>query len=248
MRRALLVAAVLSSAAFASTEATLLAPVAVERVVLPAGMVVEVESCDLESCVIRSGELRSEVARRSLGTRRDAVLALASRHGAAMRALMPNHHVATEWAVQAVEALSIREFSGPFRQSSMRAGLVGVTVVRSSHERQVHDAETVTAVCSDGVRQLPVRVVTTPLAGGLTVMSVSVDCDAELVIAGELAAGLVVRPVKGPTGTLTTLEFVGRDRVMKLRLEEGNLWLTTSLADRRVPGRDESTLVLELAH
>lgn len=114
-RRALLVAAVLSSAAFASTDATLLAPVAVERVVLPAGMVVEVESCDLESCVDSgSGELRSEVARRSLGTRRDAVLALASRHGAAMRALMPNHHVATQWAVQAVEALSIREFSARF--------------------------------------------------------------------------------------------------------------------------------------
>lgn len=163
--------------------------------VLARGTAVEVAWCNTDICEVTVDGLRGYVPSVRLGDARAQRVSRAQAHAAALRTL-GGGRVEAEFATQRVERLPLQTLQ-PTTPPPRRLGLVGVTLVKRDDARLLRDGEAVLALCSDGARELPVKVRSTQPAPGVTAVWVSVACDAELVVSLASDAA-VVDPLRLP--------------------------------------------------
>jgi hypothetical protein len=151
---------------------------------LHAGASVEVETCTGAACSTSIGM----VPICALGGLAQSAAVRATRHANVMRRLSVGQ-AETEVAVQGVEGLEFNfgcwpPSPGAVQPHAVRLGIVGITHVLEP-TAAVRNDEEVLALCVDGPRRLPAHVrVGAPQRDGAVIVELTVDCRADVVIAG----------------------------------------------------------------
>lgn len=204
--------------------------------VLARGMAVEVAWCNTDVCEVTVDGLRGYAPSDWLGDARAQRVSRAQAHAAALRTLGGGRRVEAELATQRVERLPLQPLR-PTTPPPRRLGLVGVALVKRDDARLLRDGEAVLALCSDGVRELPVKVRATQPAPGVTAVSVAVACDAELVVSLADAGAAAVDPLRLPrtnnAATCVSLPDVDGDGARdSLCRQHGHLQLISTRTSR----------------